>query len=128
MAYLTQHSLGWPPFGPPRYVVLEPEKRLGRGRGGALGGPDGRRRERGGDADHREGGDLDDDAERVAGEGIAEDDDPAGDRGHVGRGPRAGDHRNGIAVLEAAGGGVEGGDRGGRGDEDPRGQEAGGAR
>ena len=126
MAYLY-HAGPDPVRAHPRCVVFE-ERRRYAAAGASLRRPDGRRGERGGDADHHEGGDLDDDAERVAGQGIAEDDDPAGDRGHVGRGARAGDHRDGVAVLQPAGGGVEGGDRGGRSDQEPRGEEAGARR
>ena len=46
------------------------------------------------------------------GSGIAEDDDAAGDAGDVGRGAGDRDDRDGVAVLQAAGRGVEGGDGG----------------
>ena len=51
---------------------------------------------------------------RVARQRVAEDDDAAGDAGDVGGGAGDGDDRDGVAVLEAAGRGVEGGDRGER--------------
>ena len=83
------------------------------------GGPDGRRRHEGRDDDHREGEDLDDDAEHVGGHRIAEDDDAAEDAGDVGGGRGRGDDRDGLAVLQAAGRGVEGDDRAEDGDQQP---------
>ena len=56
---------------------------------------------------------------RVAGQRVAEDEDAAGDAGDVGRGAGDGDDRDGLAVLQAAGRGVEGGGRGGGRDEQP---------
>ena len=60
--------------------------------------------------------DLDEDAEHVGGERVAEDEDAAGDAGDVGGGRGRGDDRDGLAVLQAAGRGVEGDDRGEDGD------------
>ena len=69
--------------------------------------------------DHREGEELDDDAEHVGGHRVAEDDDAAGDAGDVGGGRGRGDDRDGLAVLQAAGRGVEADDRAEDGDEEP---------
>ena len=98
----------------------------GRRSGGAaaLGGADRRRREGRGDDHHDEGDGLDDDPDGVAGERVAEDDDPAGDARDVRGGAGDGDDLDGLAVLQALGRGVEGGGRGARGDDEPRAEEA----
>ena len=64
---------------------------------------------------------LDDDADRGAGQRVAEDEDAAGDAGDVRRGAGDGDDRDGLAVLQAAGRGVEGGGRGRRARRQSRG-------
>ena len=50
---------------------------------------------------------------------IAKHEDPTGDPGDVRGRPRHGDHGDGVAVLQAAGGSVEGDDRGEDGDREP---------
>ena len=96
------------------------ERLRSRGLGVGRGGPDGRRRDEGRDDDHREGEDLDDDAQEVGRHRVAEDDDAAEDAGDVGGGRGRGDDRDGLAVLQAARRGVEGDDRAEDGDEQPR--------
>src|SRR4051794_2209929 len=63
--------------------------------------------QRGGDHED-ERGDLQGDADGVTGHRIAEDDDPAHDRGDVGGRGGGRDDRDGLAVLQAARGGEEG--------------------